>query len=103
MAVTITAAEPAEAVGVDSATATRLLEVAKTTVERYAPSAPAAIQGEAAIRFSGWLAEAPASGARREDTGDISTAFSPAMTGGFRASGAMALLSPFKQRRAGSI
>ena len=103
MAVDLTAASLAVALGVDETTATRLLGVAKATVERYAPSAPAAIQGEAAIRFSGWLAEAPSSGARSESIGDISTSFSPAMTGGFRASGAMALLSPWKIRRAGAI
>ena len=103
MAVTLIAADLAEAVGVDSNTATRLLEVAKPTVERWAPDAPAAIQDEAVIRFSGWLNEAPEGGVRSESIGDISTSFSPMQTGGFRASGAMALLSPWKIRRAGSI
>ena len=103
MAVTLTAAELAEAVGVDSVTATRLLAVATELVTRFAPGAPDAIQGEAVLRVSGWLNEAPASGARSESIGDISTAFSPAMTGGLRASGAMALLSPWKIRRAGPV
>ena len=103
MAVTITAAELAEAVGVDSATAVRLLSVATALVTRYAPAAPTAVQNEAAIRFAGWVAESPASGARSESIGDISTAFSPAMTGGLRASGAMALLSGWKIRRAGAV
>ena len=58
---------------------------------------------EAVIRFAGWLFEAPASGARSESIGDVSTAFSPSMTSGFRASGAMALLSPWKVRRGGAV
>ena len=103
MAVTVTSAELAEAVGVDSVTATRLLAVATALVTRYAPDAPGAIQGEAVLRVSGWLSEAPASGVRSESIGDISTTFSPALTGGFGASGAMALLSPWKIRRAGPV
>ena len=44
MAVTITAAELAEAIGTDSATATRLLPKSPTAlVTRYAPDAPDAI------------------------------------------------------------
>ena len=77
--------------------------MATPTVERYAPAAPSAIQNEATIRFAGWLKEAPASGARSESVGDISPTFSPAMTGGLRASGAMGLLAPWKIRRAGAI
>ena len=103
MAVTIAATVLAEAVGVDEALGTRLLAVAAPTVERYAPAAPDAIQNEAVIRFAGWLSQAPVSGARSESIGDISTTFSPMATGGLRASGAMALLSPWKIRRAGSI
>ena len=103
MAVTLTAAELAEAVGADSVTAPRLLAVATALVTRYAPGAPDAVANEATIRFAGWLHGSPASGVRSESIGDISTAFSPAMTGGLRASGAMALLSPWKIRRAGSI
>ena len=103
MAVTITAAELAEAVGVDSTTATRLLAVATELVNRYAPDAPDAIANEGATRCAGWLSEAPASGVRSESIGDISTTFSPMATGGLRASGAMALLSPWKIRRAGPV
>ena len=103
MAVDLTAASLGFALGVDVTVATRLLAVVKPTVERYAPDAPTAIQNEAAIRFGGWLNESPASGARSESIGDISTTFSPMATGGLRASGAMALLSPWKVRRAGAI
>ena len=76
MAVTLTAAALGAALGIDVADATRLLAVATPTVERYAPAAPAAIQNEAAIRLSAWIREAPASGARSESIGDISTTFS---------------------------
>ena len=103
MAVTLTAAELAEAIGIDAPTATRLLAVVSELVTRFAPDAPSAISNEAALRAAGWLNEAPASGARSESIGDISTSYSPAMTGGFRASGAMALLSPWKVRRGGAI
>ena len=103
MAVTVTSAELAEAVGVDSVTAARLLAVATALVTRYAPDAPAAIQGAAVLRVSGWLSEAPASGVRSESIGDISTTYSPMATGALRASGGMSLLSPWKKRRAGPI
>ena len=103
MAVTIGAPELAEAVGIPEALATRILPTVTALVERFAPDAPVAIQNEAAIRTAGWLSESPASGARREDIGDISTTFSPAATGALRSSGAMALLSTWKERRAGVI
>ena len=103
MAVTLTAAELAQTVGVDSATATRLLSVATALVTKYAPDAPDAISNEAAIRTAAWLNEAPASGVRSESIGDVSTVFSPMATGALRASGAMAMLSVFKRRRARSI
>ena len=103
MAVTITAAELAEAVGVDSTTAARLLAVASELVTRYAPDAPAAIQNEAVIRTAGWLAEQPAAAITGETEGDIRTAYAPTMQSALRHSGAMALLSPWKIRRAGAV
>ena len=103
MAVTITAAELAEAVGVDSKTATRLLAVAAALVGRYAPDAPDAVANEAAIRTAGWLAEQPAAAIRAETEADISTSYAPSMQSALRHSGAMALCSPWKIRRAGAI
>ena len=81
----------------------RLGAAAGALVERYAPDAPDAIKCEAVIRTAGWLRQAPSYGARSESMGDISTTFSPSMTGALRASGAMALLSPWKVRRAGVV
>ena len=87
----------------DAATVQRLGTVAAALVENFAPDAPQPVKNEATIRTAGWLREAPASGARREDIGDVSTAWSPNATGGLRASGAMSLLSPWKVRRAGAV
>ena len=83
--------------------ANALGEVASALVERYATHAPQAIKNEAVLRCAGWLNESPSGGQRSESEGDISTSYSPAMTGALRHSGAMGLLSPFKIRRAGAI
>ena len=87
----------------DESTLDRLGSTAAALVEREAPLAPLAIKNEATIRCAAWMYEAPASGARREDIGDVSTAWSPNATGGLRASGAMSMLSRWKQRRGGAI
>jgi len=81
----------------------RLLGAAAAAlVEAYAADAPESIKDTATIRCAGWLAQAPAGGQRREDTGDVGTVYSPAMTGALAASGAKALLSPWRVRRAGA-
>ena len=103
MALTLTAAELAEVIGVDSAAAARLLPVATALVTRYAPDAPAAISNEAAIRCAGWLAEQPSAAIRSETEGDVSTSYAPSMQSALRHSGAMSLLSTWKVRRAGAI
>ncbi|MCY4498408.1 MAG: hypothetical protein OXC14_14105 [Rhodospirillaceae bacterium] len=103
MAVTLTTTALAEALAINQALADRLYPVAVALVERYAPDAPEAIQNEATIRCAGWLSETPSSGVRSESIGDISTSWSPSMTGALRSSGAMSLLSPWKQRRAGAV
>ena len=103
MAVTLTIATLQTELGIDSASATRLLAVATALVERYAPGAPSAVQNEAAIRCCGWLNEQPHAAVRAESVGDIATSFAPSMQSALRHSGAMALLSPWKIRRAGSI
>ena len=103
MAVTITVAELAEAVGVDSTTAARLLAVATELVNRYAPDAPDAIAKEGVIRAGGWLSEQPAASITGESEGDVRTSYAPSMQSALRHSGAMALLSPWKVRRGGAI
>ena len=81
----------------------RLGATAAALVERYAPAAPETIKCEAVIRTAGWLRQAPSYGARSESEGDIRTGYTPSATGALRASGAMALLSPWKIRRAGVL
>ena len=87
----------------DDARVQALGETAATLIERYAPAAPDSIKRESAIRAAGWLKEQPAAAVRSESTGDISTSFAPSMQSALRHSGAMALLSPWKIRRAGVI
>ena len=99
----ISEAELAEALGVNQALADRLHAVALALVERYASSAPEAIQSEAIIRASGWLAEQPMASIRSEETGDIRTSYATSGTNALKHSGATALLAPWRVYRAGVI
>ena len=101
----ITAAELATAIGSDAAIATRLLAVTEALVERYAPDAPEAIKNEAIIRSAGWLHESKPSNIRRKQIGEVSIERVPSMAAGnpLRASGALAILTGYKRRRAGAI
>ena len=87
----------------DDATLDRLGSTAAALIERHAATAPQPIKNEAAIRCAGWLAQQPMAAVRSEGTGDIRTSFAPTHTSALRHSGAMALLSPWKIRRAGAI
>ena len=77
--------------------------VTSSLVERHAPDAPQVVRDEAVVRCAGWLLDAPSSGLRSQAEGEVRQSFSPAMTGALRASGAMALLAPWRVRRAGPI
>ena len=99
----LTAAALAGILDVDEDVAERLLAVALALVERFAPDAPQAVKNGALIRCAGWLSESPSAGIRRESSGPFDASYSPGMTGALRHSGAMALLSPWKARRAGVI
>ena len=107
MAVTITATQLAAATGTTTAVATRLLPVPAHLVVKYAPAAPDAIQDEAVVRCVGWLADRNPTGATTETTevGDWRSEkrHPAAQQGALRYSGAMSLLSPWKERRAGTI
>ena len=87
----------------DDATAQRLGSTVAELVERYAPDAPQAIRDEAVIRCAGWLHEAPSSGLRQQTVGPLTVEYAPSMFSALRHSGAMALLSPWKVRRAGAV
>ena len=99
----ITAAELAEVIGTDATRAGHVLATAWALVGRYAPDAPEAVLREAVVRAAGWLAQQPAAAVRSESIGELRTSFAPTHTGALRHSGAMALLSPWKVRRAGAI
>ena len=104
MAVTISAEDLAVTIGASEDVATRLLAVTKAHIERYAPLAPEEVQNEAAIRFSGYLASSPGFGAYRKlEVGSTTFEIPPTHGPAFRNCGAMALLSPWKIRRAGAI
>ena len=80
--------EPTGAVAVVLA---RIDATARAMVVDFAPNAPTAIQNEAFVRLAGWLYDADPSGS------------TPGGPSALRASGAAAILSPFKIRRAGVI
>lgn len=109
MAVTITAAALAEALGLDAteadelAEATRLLSVASAIIIKYAPDAPDAVQNEAVLRFSGYIhGTSETYGAHlKQDFGAIAIEYPTNHGLAFRNSGAAALLSPWKVRHAG--
>ena len=103
MAVTITTTALAEALAIAQPLADRLHPVASELVNQYAPAAPESVANEAALRCAGWLAEQPHAAVSSESIGEISTRYAVNNVSALRHSGAMALLSPFKQRRAGAI
>lgn len=106
--VTITAVQLAAEIGIPSDQihrAERLLAVATERVNRYAPIAKSVMKDEAIIRFAGYLSGSDYGGVQSESIGPRSVTYtSPTFNASaFRSSGAEALLSPYKVRRAGSI
>ena len=101
--VTITAQRARELVNAssDAELYPGFFDAAKTAVERYAPSAPAEISNRAVlmlIEYWDWVQVPPM---KYERTGDQASILDTKLTtNGLRHSGAMALLSPFKKRRA---
>ena len=87
--------------------AARLLPVVTEMVNRFAPAAPDAISNEAAIRAAGYLAQQPADARQSESYNILGVQFETSHATGavspLRASGAMALLTSYKVRRAGKI
>ena len=105
MAVTLRAGEIAQAVqpgeAMPDTEAIRLRAIACEIVDRYAAGAPEAIANEAAIRVAAYLlADDPAVRALRVmKTADLE--IEPRTVGSaLRLSGAMALLAPYRTRRA---
>ena len=87
----------------DESTLDRLGSTAAALVERYAPDAPQPVKNEATIRAAGWMREQPSAAVRSESVGDISTSYAATHTSALRHSGGMALLTGWKQRRAGAV
>ena len=78
------------------------LDAAKAMVERFGPGAPEAVQNEACLRTVAYLIDrSPALTTRDADSVTLDQA--PGQISALRHSGAMALLSPWKVRRAGAI
>ena len=95
----------AAAVGSSESVAERLGPVAAALVERYASGAPQEIKDESVVRCCGWLYQStPGLADSKLSAGpvDIVRTFSPGYSA-LRHSGSMALLSPWKIRRAGRI
>ena len=90
-------------IGVTEERATRLLEVATKLVVRYAPNAPTAVVNESVIRFAGYLGESGYGAVRSETVGPMSVEYQTNHAAAFRNSGAAALLTHYRVRRAGPI
>ena len=101
--VTLTAQQLADETGVTVDRATRLLAVATATVTDYAPDAPGPILNEAVIRFAGYLGQSDYGTVRDESLGPMSVSYVTNHAAMFRNSGAAALLTRFKRRRAGAL
>ena len=83
--------------------ADQLGAVAAALVEREAPGAPQQVKDEAVIRMAGWLAQSDFGTIRVEEIGPRKVEYAMNHGMAFRHSGAKALLSPWKVRRAGVI
>lgn len=81
----------------------RIGVAASALVERYAPGAPQGIRDEAMIRCAGYLAQSDFGGIVSETIGPRQVSYTVNNSALFRNSGAAALLSPWKRRRAGII
>ena len=81
----------------------RLGATAAAMVEQYAPAAPQPLKNEAVIRFAGYLKEANFGARRSDKVGDLEAEYAANHAAMFRNSGAAALLSRWRVRRAGAI
>ena len=90
------------AIGEDDEDVTaRLGATASALVEQYASAAPQGLRDECVVRVAGRIRESSPDSVRMETTGDISTSFSPSMTGMLLHSGCKSLLYAFRRKRAG--
>ena len=100
----LTAAELATAARINAQVAERLRAVVIALIEEYAPRAPQAIKNEAAIRFAGYISQAPSGSIQKLDLKGIAVEFRQAPpASAFQLCGAKALLTRWKVRRGGAI
>ena len=102
MAITVTAAVIATELDIDLTRATRLLSVASALVNDYCPEAPEPIANESVLMAAGWLWGNGASrgSIRSEGAGPLRITYATHEKNALKHSGAEAMLSPFKVRRA---
>ena len=81
----------------------RVGSVAAERVEREVSNAPQAVRDEAVIRFAGYLYSADFGAIRKESIGPQDVEHVTNHSNAWKNSGAAALLSPWKIRRAGVI
>ena len=79
------------------------MPVASAIVLRYAAEAPTALLNEAVIRLAGYLVQSDYGTIRDETIGPKSVSYQMNHAMMFRNSGAAALLTRWKKRRAGAI
>ena len=101
--ISLTAAVLAAEARVELAKAERMLPVVIAMVDRYAPNAPAAVKNEACVRFGSYLLTSRANNVTSRSAGPISADYVVNHAPAFRNSGAAALLTAWKVRRAGAI
>ena len=92
-----------QGVAEDDARAAALGEAASAMVEQYAPGAPQALKNEALLRHAGYLAQADFGSIVKESIGPRDVEFATNHANAWRNSGAAALLSRWRVRRAGTI
>ena len=99
----VSRAQIAACTHLDPATAGRVLTVARELVNAYGAAAPPPVVNEAVIRVCAYLGAHSASGARTEAIEDLRTTWVTSSRSPLRASGAEALLSPYKRRRCSKV
>lgn len=101
--VTLTPQELAAETGADPSRAERVLPVVASIIVDYAPQAPTQLLNEACVRFGGYLLASDFGTVRSETLGPQAAEYVTNHAAMFRNSGAMALLTRYKRRRAGAL
>ena len=99
----MTAQQLADEAGATIERATRVMPVAQTMVDDYAPAAPEALRDEATIRFGSYLLGSDFGTIRQEAVGPLTVDYVVNHAAAFRNSGAAMLLTRYKKRRAAPI